>query len=243
MLCTSTTGDAPVTVSVSSSAPTFSSVFTVIVKSDGSSRPSRLTVENPSSVKRQRVDAGPQVHQAVGAVFVGRDRADLFDQHGLAASTVTPGSTAPEVSLTTPVSVLCAMAGAGTTHRQASARSTEAACSDSPFRYPPAGGRFTTAEMSARTDRGRNEATSMRPTHGGIDEKIYRPHCRRGEGQGFLDPVEPPGFRVSLRVAAKPGLFSEPPGRPAAPDQNLAMLRAAPVNSRMCMPVLARSMM
>ena len=51
VLCTSTTGDAPVTVSVSSSAPTFISAFTVMVKSDGSSRPSRLTVENPPSVK------------------------------------------------------------------------------------------------------------------------------------------------------------------------------------------------
>src|SRR6476620_5413939 len=33
---------------------------------------------------------------------------------GLAASTVTPGSTAPVASLTTPVNVLCACAAAGT---------------------------------------------------------------------------------------------------------------------------------
>ena len=36
VLCTSTVGDAPVTVSVSSSAPTLSSVFIVIVKLDSS---------------------------------------------------------------------------------------------------------------------------------------------------------------------------------------------------------------
>ena len=39
VLCTSTVGDAPVTVSVSSSAPTFRSALTVIVKFDGSSSP------------------------------------------------------------------------------------------------------------------------------------------------------------------------------------------------------------
>ena len=49
VLCTSTVGDAPVTVNVSSSDPTLSSLFTVIVKSDGSSIPSRFIVEKPSS--------------------------------------------------------------------------------------------------------------------------------------------------------------------------------------------------
>jgi hypothetical protein len=41
---TSTTGDAPVTVIVSSSAPTPSSALTVAVNSDGSCRPTRLNV-------------------------------------------------------------------------------------------------------------------------------------------------------------------------------------------------------
>ena len=49
--CTSTTGDSPVTVTVSSSAPTFISAATVSVTEPASSMPSRLTVLNPGSVK------------------------------------------------------------------------------------------------------------------------------------------------------------------------------------------------
>ena len=44
---TSTTGDAPVTVMVSSSAPTPSSALSVAVNSDGSCRPSRRKVLKP----------------------------------------------------------------------------------------------------------------------------------------------------------------------------------------------------
>src|SRR4029450_2793790 len=47
LLCTSTTGDSPDTVTVSSTAPTFRSALIVAVKLDCSSTPSRLTVENP----------------------------------------------------------------------------------------------------------------------------------------------------------------------------------------------------
>ena len=48
-LCTSTIGDSPVTVIVSSSAPTFRSAFTVATKLPDSSMPSRLTVVKPGS--------------------------------------------------------------------------------------------------------------------------------------------------------------------------------------------------
>ena len=51
VLCTSTVGAAPVTVSVSSSDPTFNSVLMVIVKLAGSSTASRFTDENPASEK------------------------------------------------------------------------------------------------------------------------------------------------------------------------------------------------
>ena len=47
----STTGLAPETVTVSSSAPTRRSAFTVAVNVAGSSMPSRFTVEKPGSVK------------------------------------------------------------------------------------------------------------------------------------------------------------------------------------------------
>ena len=49
--CTSTTGAAPDTVTDSCSVPTFRSPFTVAVKFDGSSSPSRTTVLNPVSEK------------------------------------------------------------------------------------------------------------------------------------------------------------------------------------------------
>src|SRR6266850_1892246 len=50
-LFTSTIGDAPVTVTVSSIAPTFRSAFTVAVKPAGSSMPARLTTLKPATVK------------------------------------------------------------------------------------------------------------------------------------------------------------------------------------------------
>jgi hypothetical protein len=49
-LWTSTMGDSPVTVIVSSSAPTFRSPLTVATKSPLNAMPSRLTVLNPVSV-------------------------------------------------------------------------------------------------------------------------------------------------------------------------------------------------
>ncbi len=49
-LCTSTIGDSPVTVMVSSTAPTRRSVSTVAVKVPVNWMPSRLTVLNPGSV-------------------------------------------------------------------------------------------------------------------------------------------------------------------------------------------------
>ena len=48
---TSTTGASPVTVIDSSRAPTRMSALMVAVNSEGSSMPSRLSVENPVSVK------------------------------------------------------------------------------------------------------------------------------------------------------------------------------------------------
>ena len=51
MLCVSTTGAAPVTVMVSSIAPTVIVTFTDAVNPVGSWMPSRFTVENPGSVK------------------------------------------------------------------------------------------------------------------------------------------------------------------------------------------------
>ena len=48
--CTSTTGDAALTTTVSSSVPIFKSALTLAVNCAVSSMPSRLTLENPGSV-------------------------------------------------------------------------------------------------------------------------------------------------------------------------------------------------
>jgi hypothetical protein len=52
--------------------------------------------------KRHRVGARSKVADFVDTLVVGDDIADLSINAGLAASTVTPGSTPPDVSRTTP---------------------------------------------------------------------------------------------------------------------------------------------
>src|SRR4030095_1243283 len=54
---------------------------------------------------------------------------------GLAASTVAPGSTAPELSLTTPASVACAQALAGINNRVITARALSNARIPSPLNW------------------------------------------------------------------------------------------------------------
>ena len=98
VVCTSTVGDAPVTVIVSSSAPTRSSAFTVAVNAPVSSMPSRLTVLKPGSVnvtvyvpgRRSTTRYWPEPSVVTDRTF--------SISAGLAASTVTPGSTAPDGS-------------------------------------------------------------------------------------------------------------------------------------------------
>src|ERR1043166_2775527 len=102
-LWTSTIGVAPVTVIVSSREPTFMSAFTVATNEPVSSMPSRWTVLKPVSVnvteyvpgRRSTIRYWPVPSETADRVFSIRA--------GLATSTVTPGSTAPDVSFTTPV--------------------------------------------------------------------------------------------------------------------------------------------
>ena len=100
---TSTIGLSPETVTVSSSVPTLQVGVQVETKSAGSSSPSRLDRGEPRQREGDGIGAGPQVDDSVLPVSIGDRRTDLLNQCGLAASTVTPGSTAPDVSLTTPV--------------------------------------------------------------------------------------------------------------------------------------------
>src|SRR5579862_7261115 len=102
MLWTSTMGVAPVTVIVSATAPTFNSAFTAAVNDPDNSMPSLRTVVNAGKVNVTTYVPGRScriLYWPVESVTTDRTRSI---RAGLDASTVTPGNTAPEVSLTTP---------------------------------------------------------------------------------------------------------------------------------------------
>src|SRR5262249_41492662 len=111
-LRTSTSGDAADTVIASSRVPTDMSALTVAVNDAGRVTPVRFTCRKPvrgndivySPGRRSWMRYWPL--PSVTAV-----RTPSINE-GLDASTVTPGSTAPDVSLTTPAIALCASAGA-----------------------------------------------------------------------------------------------------------------------------------
>src|SRR5262245_9711840 len=117
----STIGDAPLTVMVSSRAPTRMSAFTVAVKPDVSSTPSFLTVLKPGRLKVTIYVPGGR------STMLKRPSPSVVDvltrsmRTELLASTMTPGRTAPDVSLTIPAMpplVCCANVAAGTVSNQ-----------------------------------------------------------------------------------------------------------------------------
>ena len=113
-LCTSTTGDSPETVTVSSIPPTDMDPLIVWVKFAGTSTPSATKVENPGRViVTVYVPAvrPMMVYRPVPSVTATRLPSI---SNGLAASTVTPGSTPPVLSVTSPVICVWAKAAAGT---------------------------------------------------------------------------------------------------------------------------------
>jgi hypothetical protein len=116
-VCTSTTGVSPVTVMVSSSAPTLRSPFTVATKLPDSSMPSRFTVLKPASENVTEYVPGRRSTIRYWPVSSLTTERTFSMSTGLAASTVTPGSTPPEASLTTPVIAACAWAAAGRSKR------------------------------------------------------------------------------------------------------------------------------
>src|SRR5258708_3651119 len=100
---TSTTGDAPLIVTVSWSEATLSSTFTVAVKPTPTLMPSRITPPNPpSSYCTRYPPGGTPGSRYVPSTPVTVVRAPC--SAGLVAVTVTPGSTAPLESVTLPVS-------------------------------------------------------------------------------------------------------------------------------------------
>src|SRR5689334_3666015 len=112
-LWTSTIGVSPVTVIVSSSAPTFSSPLTVATNVPESSMPSRLTVLKPGSENVTEYVPGRRSTIRYWPVSSLTTERTFSISAGLAASTVTPGNTPPDASLTTPVMAACANAAAG----------------------------------------------------------------------------------------------------------------------------------
>src|SRR5437763_2547799 len=128
VLWTSTVGDKPLTVTVSSRAPTFSSLLIVIVKLAGSSSPSRFTVANPVRVKVTVYTPGLRSVRRYAPVESVMAERVFSMRTGLAASTVTPGSTAPAASFTIPVRELCACAAAGSRHKSRNATTLHARC-------------------------------------------------------------------------------------------------------------------
>src|SRR5216683_495101 len=100
---TSTTGDAPLTVTDSCSDATVSSTFTVAVKPTLMLMPARITVPNPeSSYCTVYMPGGTPGSRYVPSSFVTVVRAPW--SAGLVAVTVTPGMTPPLVSVTRPFS-------------------------------------------------------------------------------------------------------------------------------------------
>jgi hypothetical protein len=106
--CTSTTGASPVTVIRCSTTPTDISALTVAVNEPVSSMPSCLTVLKPVSVNVKTYVPGRTFSIRYCPVPSVTAERTFSISAGLAASTVTPGSTAPDVSLTMPAIEACA---------------------------------------------------------------------------------------------------------------------------------------
>src|SRR4029434_2376300 len=111
--CTSTTGLSPDTVIVSSTEPSFISASTVAENEPVSSMPSRLTVLKPGSENVTEYVPGRRSTIRYWPVASLMTERTFSISAGLAASTVTPGSTPPDASLTTPVIAACAYAADG----------------------------------------------------------------------------------------------------------------------------------
>ena len=95
-LCTSTTGVSPATVTVSSSPPTDISLLTVTVPDPLNSMPVRTTVLNPGSVNVSLYVPGRKSTMRYCPVPSVTTERTFSMSAGLAASTVTPGRTAPD---------------------------------------------------------------------------------------------------------------------------------------------------
>src|SRR5919197_1296071 len=133
VLCTSTTGDSPVTVTVSATVPTFISASILMTPVPDSTTSSRFKVANPASVNVTAYVPGCRLSiRYCPAPSVVAVRSFSISTE-LEASMVTPGSTAPEGSLTVPARVACANAAAG---KIISPQTVTSACLNERIRTP-----------------------------------------------------------------------------------------------------------
>src|SRR5215467_9322410 len=109
---------------VSATDPTFRSALIVMTPAPLTSTFSRLTVLKPVSVNVTVYEPGSNSVSRYCPVLSVTALRDFSISAELAASTVTPGSTAPDESFTTPASVACANAEAGTAASQRKRQTT-----------------------------------------------------------------------------------------------------------------------
>src|SRR2546422_1200765 len=122
----STTGAWPETVTVSSIAPTFRSAFTVAVNDEFNSRSSRLTALKPTRMKVTEYVPGTRLRILYWPDSSVTTVRTFSISAGLAASTVTPGITAPVASLTVPAMVCARAAGAVASNKTKTTRIRQA---------------------------------------------------------------------------------------------------------------------
>ena len=116
VLCTSTIGDSPMTVTVSATPPILISASILTTPVPETMTSSRFKVANPVSVNVTVYVPGCRLSiRYCPAASVVAVRVFSIST-GLDASTVTPGSTALEGSLTAPARATCASAAAGAIH-------------------------------------------------------------------------------------------------------------------------------
>src|SRR5947207_3137016 len=168
--CVSTSGVSPVTVNVSASAPTPSSALTCAVKPVVSSMPSRLTVVNPPSENVTLYTPGTRLmirYAPLSSVVTVRVRSMSA---GLDASTVTPGSTPPDASRTTPamlpLSAVCARTGVGARAEHTRKRTPRIRI----FMVPSAASTYHATGAPART---RSEPCTRKGTRVREQRKLY----------------------------------------------------------------------
>src|SRR5678815_4349054 len=127
-------GDSPRTVTVSSSDPTRRSTSIVAVRVPDNWMPSRLTVLNPCRLTvTEYVPGGRETMRYCPVPSVTTDRTFSVSA-GLAASTETPGNTAPDASLTVPEIVACCACSAAGTRRT---KATRPRVLNTPCMLPP----------------------------------------------------------------------------------------------------------